>query len=84
MAEAEVKPEAAIKERESRDRGQRQRIAWVRMTAASYAVDTLFLVLFAVAGTISGTVSLVYGAASAAISAGVFPSVSISKSDDSR
>jgi diguanylate cyclase len=76
VVEAEVKPEAAIKERESRDRGQRQRIAWVRMTAASYAVDTLFLVLFAVAGTISGTVSLVYGAASAAISAGVYVTTS--------
>ena len=76
MAEAEVRSEAAIRERESRDRGQLQRIAWVRMTAASYAVDTLFLVLFAVAGTISGSVSLAYGAAAAAISAGVYVATS--------
>ena len=72
MVEAEVKPEAAIKERDSRDRSQRQRLAWVRMTAASYAVDTLFLALFAVAGTVSVTVALAYGAAAAGISAGVY------------
>jgi len=42
------------------------------MTAASYAVDTLFLALFAVAGTVSVTVAPAYGAAAAAISAGVY------------
>ena len=72
MVEAEVKPDAAAKERKSRDGAQRQRIAWVGMTAASYAVDTLFLALFAVAGTISGTISLAYGVAAAAISAGTY------------
>jgi diguanylate cyclase (GGDEF)-like protein len=70
MDEAEEKLEAAIRERNSRDRAQRQRIAWIGMSAASYAVDTLFLALFAVAGTISATVALAYGAVAAAISAG--------------
>jgi diguanylate cyclase (GGDEF)-like protein len=72
VVEAEVKLDAAVKERESLERAQRRRILWVRMTAASYAVDTLFLALFAVSGTIFGTVSLAYGAAAAAISAGVY------------
>lgn len=72
MIEAEAEIEAAIRARKSRDRAQRQRLVWTRMTAASYAVDTLFLALFAVAGTISGTVAPVYGAAAAAISGGVY------------
>src|SRR5476651_2604927 len=44
-------------------------MVWFGMTAASYAVDTLFLALFALAGTISGTIAPAYGAAAAAISA---------------
>ena len=70
MVEAEAKPEAAIKERRSQDRDQRQRVRWLGMIAASYLVDTLFLALFAMAGTISGTVALAYGAAAAAITGG--------------
>jgi diguanylate cyclase len=70
--EAEEKLEVAIRERKSRDRAQRQRIAWVGMSAASYAVDTLFLALFAVAGTISATVALAYGAVAVAICAGIY------------
>jgi diguanylate cyclase (GGDEF)-like protein len=72
MFEAEEKPEAAVRERNTRDRAQRERIAWIGMTAASYATDTLFLALFAVAGTLSGTVAVTYGAAAAAISAGTY------------
>jgi diguanylate cyclase (GGDEF)-like protein len=67
VVETEVKPEAAMKERNSRDGDQRRRIAWAGMTAASYAVDALFLALFAVAGTVSATVAPAYGAAAAAI-----------------
>jgi len=72
VVEAEEKLESVIKERNSRDRGQRQRMVWFGMTAASYAVDTLFLALFALAGTISGTIAPAYGAAAAAISAGTY------------
>jgi len=72
VVEAEVNLEAAIRESNSRDRGQRQRMVWFGMTAASYAVDTLFLALFALAGTISGTIAPAYGAAAAAISAGTY------------
>jgi len=70
MVEAEAKPEAAIKERTSQDRDQRQRVRWLGMAAASYTVDTLFLALFAMAGTISGTLALAYGAAAAAMTGG--------------
>jgi diguanylate cyclase (GGDEF)-like protein len=72
VVEAEEKVETAVRERNSRDRDQRQRMAWFGMSAASYAVDTLFLALFAAAGTISGTVAPAYGAAAAAISAGTY------------
>jgi diguanylate cyclase (GGDEF)-like protein len=72
VIEAEVKLEAAIRERNSRKRDQRQRLFWLGMTAASYAVNTLFLALFAVAGTISGIVAPVYAAAASAICAGTY------------
>jgi diguanylate cyclase (GGDEF)-like protein len=72
VVEAEEKLEAAIRARKSRDRAQRQRLVWYGMTAASYAVDTLFLALFAVAGTIPGIVAPVYGAAAAVICGGVY------------
>ena len=72
VIEAEEKFEAAIRERNSRDRNQRQRVAWIGMIAASYALDTLFLALFAAAGTISGTVASAYGAAAAAICASTY------------
>lgn len=72
MVEAEEKLEAEIRARKSRDRAQHERLVWYRLTAASYAVDTLFLALFAVAGTISGLIAPVYGAAAAAIFAGVY------------
>ena len=49
MLEAEEKLEAAIRARKAGDRDQRQRLVWIGVTAASGAVDTLFLALFAVA-----------------------------------
>jgi diguanylate cyclase (GGDEF)-like protein len=70
VLEAEEKLEAAIRARKARHRDQRQRVVWIGATAASYAVDALFLALFAVAGTISGKVPLVYAVAAAAICAG--------------
>lgn len=72
MLEAEEKLEAAIRARKAGDRDQRQRLVWIGVTAASGAVDTLFLALFAVAGTISGTVALAYGAAAGAFCAGTY------------
>jgi diguanylate cyclase len=70
VVEAEEEREAAVRERN--DRGQRRRIAWYGMIAASYAVDTLFLVLFATAGAISAGIAAAYGAAAAAIAAGTY------------
>lgn len=72
MVEADEKLESAIRARNKGDRAQRERIAWIGMTAASYAVDTLFLILFAVAGTISEATAVTYGIAAAAISAGTY------------
>ena len=67
MVEAEERLDAAIRAGKARDRDQRQRMVWIGATAASYAVDVLFLALFAVAGTISASIPLTYGAAAAAI-----------------
>ena len=66
MVEPDEKLEKALRERRAQDRDQRQRRMWVGAAAASYAVDTLFLALFAAAGTIAGSVPLAYGAAAAA------------------
>lgn len=72
MVEAQDQADAATRARTSLERDQRQRITWNYMTAGSYAVDTLFLALFAAAGTISGSVAAVYGATAAAIAAGTY------------
>jgi len=72
VVEAEKDLEAAIRTRKSRDRAQRQRLVWTGVSAASYAVDALFLALFAVAGTIPATVAPVYAAAAAVISGSVY------------
>jgi diguanylate cyclase (GGDEF)-like protein len=48
-------------------RDQRRRLTWIAATTASYAVDTLFLALFAAAGTIAVAVPALYGIAAAAI-----------------
>jgi len=72
MVEAARKLVSATTDRKSLDRNQQRRIAWIGMTAASYAVDTLFLALFAMAGTISGTIPVAYGAAATVISAGTY------------
>ncbi len=72
MSKAEELLEAAIRARNKGDRAQRERIAWLGTTAASYAVDVLFLALFAVAGTISAAVAVTYAIAAAAISAGTY------------
>lgn len=72
MVEAAKEHLPATTDRTSLERNQQRRIAWIGMTAASYAVDTLFLGLFAVAGTISGNIAIAYGVAAAVISAGTY------------
>jgi len=61
--------EKAVRAAQTRGRDQQRRLRWNAATAASYAIDTLFLALFAAAGTIPGTVPLAYGAAAAGICA---------------
>jgi len=53
-------------------RAQRLRISWIGATAASYAIDTLFLVLFAVVGTIPMLVPAAYGAGALATCGGAY------------
>jgi diguanylate cyclase (GGDEF)-like protein len=72
MVEAEQKLDEAIAAVRSREREQRRRLSWNLGIAASYAVDTLFLALFALAGTIPGIIALAYGAAGAVICGGVY------------
>lgn len=51
---------------------QRERVRWVGVSLASYAVDTLFLTLFVFAGTIGASVPLAYGLGAVAMSAAAF------------
>lgn len=67
MQVGEEKLERAVRVAQTRGRDQARRLRWGVAMAASYAVDTLFLALFAAAGTIQGDVALVYGAAAAVI-----------------
>lgn len=69
--EEEVKA-APMAEADARDREQRRRMWWTGVTAASYAVDTLFLALFAMSGTISAAIAPVYGIAAAVITGGTY------------
>ena len=55
----------------TRARDQKQRLRWTGWTAASYALDTLFLGLFWTTGTVAGHVPLAYGLAGAATCAAV-------------
>jgi len=55
--------ETAVRAAQTRARDQRRRLRWTAAIAASYAVDSLFLLLFAAAGTIGGAVPLAYAAA---------------------
>jgi diguanylate cyclase len=57
----------ALRGAQTRARDQRQRLRWTAATAASYAMDALFLGLFAAAGTVPGLVPLAYGAAALAV-----------------
>lgn len=67
MVEAEAKLDEAIRARRAQQRDQRLRLRWTGATAASYAVDALFLGLFAAAGTIPAAIGIGYGLAGAAV-----------------
>jgi diguanylate cyclase len=69
---AEEKLEKAIRASHTRGRDQRQRLRWNAATAASYAVDTLFLGLLTLEGTVPGRVPLAYGLAAVLISASTY------------
>jgi diguanylate cyclase (GGDEF)-like protein len=53
----------------SQDRARRQRLRWTGAMAASYALDALFLALFAAAGTIPAALALDYGIVAATVCA---------------
>jgi diguanylate cyclase len=68
----EEKLEKAVRAAYTRGRDQARRLRWNLATAASYAVDTLFLGLLTLAGTVPGRVPLAYGAAAALISVATY------------
>jgi diguanylate cyclase (GGDEF)-like protein len=69
MLEAGEKLDRALRAGSAEERSRRNRIRWIYSTAASYAVDVLFLALFAAAGTIPFYMAGAYGAAAAAVCA---------------
>ncbi len=69
MLQADGRVRAALRSGDAQHRANRRRIRWLWSAAASYAVDTLFLGLFALAGTVPAQLALLYGAAAAAVSA---------------
>jgi diguanylate cyclase (GGDEF)-like protein len=72
MAAVEYKLVQAAEAKGIERRGQRQRMVWLRGTAASYAVDTVFLALFAFAGTVPAAAAIAYGAGAAAVTGIVY------------
>lgn len=67
MAAAEKELDEAIQSARQLARDQRRRLRWSLATAASYALDTVFLALFAVTGTVPAQIALAYGAAAAVV-----------------
>ena len=63
MVEVDAELELADRARRAQDRAQRDRLRWIGAIALSYAVDTLFLALYAAVGTVSAYVAWVYGGA---------------------
>ncbi|MGA7984006.1 MAG: diguanylate cyclase [Burkholderiales bacterium] len=63
MVEVDAELERADRQRQARERAQRQRLRWVALIASSYALDVLFLALYAGAGTIPARVAVAYGGA---------------------
>jgi diguanylate cyclase (GGDEF)-like protein len=67
MVEVDAELERADKERRARDRAQRARLRWAALTASSYAIDVLFLALYAGAGTVPAYVALAYAGVGTAL-----------------
>jgi diguanylate cyclase (GGDEF)-like protein len=65
----------AIHAKSAELRDQRRRTTWIAGTGASYALDAVFLALFAAAGAVPGTLALSYGAAAAAVCGGFYVAV---------
>lgn len=68
MQLGEDRVEKAVRAAQTRGRDQKLRLRWAAATAASYAMDALFLGLFAAAGVVAAAVPLLYGAVAALIS----------------
>jgi diguanylate cyclase len=68
MVEIDAELEQADKARQARDRAQRERLRWIALTASSYAIDVLFLALYAGAGTVPAYVALAYAGVGVAFS----------------
>jgi diguanylate cyclase (GGDEF)-like protein len=64
--------EKAVKASLVKQRDRRQRLLWSASTAASYALDALFIALFVASGTIAGRVLLLFVAGAAAICAATY------------
>jgi diguanylate cyclase (GGDEF)-like protein len=75
MLQAEEKLDRALRTGGAQDRLRRQRLRWVTSTAASYAVDTLFLALFAATATIPAAIPVWYGIATAVVCCAAYLSI---------
>jgi len=69
MFEADARLERAAAAQSAEVRDQRRRLRWTGLVAASYAIDTLFLALFAAAGTIAAALPVAYGVGAAFVGA---------------
>ncbi len=67
MIQVERKLEEELRRQSVQARDQKRRILWNGATTASYAVDTLFLGMFASTGTIAIVVPLTYGILAVAV-----------------
>jgi diguanylate cyclase (GGDEF)-like protein len=70
VLQAEEQIDQLVRAKTAEARDQRNRVRWIAFTAASYALDTAFLGLFAFAGTIDAAVALGYLAAAVLICGG--------------
>jgi diguanylate cyclase (GGDEF)-like protein len=74
MLEAEEKLDRALRAGSVEERSRRNRLRWIYSTSASYAVDVLFLLLFAAAGTIPYYLAAAYGGAALLVCATAYHS----------
>jgi len=70
MIEVDDELERADRARQARERAQRARLRWIGAIALSYAIDVVFLALYAGAGTVPAYVALAYAGAGIAFCLG--------------